>query len=123
GNFNSLVIPFPMTSNFIPTHDEQAGSVPQLDEAIVKDHSVSSMLPEIPIPDLKLDFSDIIGPTSAEEEKVQKRASDVLKLTEKNEKLKAELKAMTDRIEAAERRKIQLTTKEQKIAEELSQES
>jgi hypothetical protein len=39
---------------------------PQLDEAIVKDHSVSSMLPEIPIPDLKLDFSDIIGPTSAE---------------------------------------------------------
>lgn len=47
----------------------------------------------------------------------------MLKLTEKNEKLKAELKAMTDRIEAAERRKIQLTTKEQKIAEELSQES
>jgi len=61
--------------------------------------------------------------TNAREEKVQKRASNVLKLTEKNEKLKAELKAMTDRIEAAERRKIQLTTKEQKTAEELSQES
>lgn len=108
-----------MTSNFIPTHDKQAGS--QLDEAIVEDHSVSPTLPEIPNPDLKLDFSDIIGPSSAEEEKVQKRASNVLKLAEKNEKLKAELKAMTDRIEAAERRKIQLT--EQKLAEELSQES
>lgn len=59
----------------------------------------------------------------AREEKVQKRASNVLKLTEENEKLKAELKAMTDRIEAAERRKLQLMTKEQKIAEELSQES
>ena len=38
----------------------------QLDEAIVEDHSASSTLPEIPIPDLKLDFSDIIGLSSAE---------------------------------------------------------
>jgi hypothetical protein len=39
---------------------------------------------------------------------VQKRASNVLKLSEENEKLKAELKAMSDRLEAAERKRIEL---------------
>lgn len=38
-------------------------------------------------------------------ERVQKRASNVLKLTQENEKLKEELKAMTARLEAAERRR------------------
>jgi len=41
-------------------------------------------------------------------EKVQKRASNVLKLSEENEKLKAELKAMSDRLAAAERRREEL---------------
>jgi outer membrane murein-binding lipoprotein Lpp len=37
-------------------------------------------------------------------EKVQKRASNVLKLSQEHEKLKEELRAMTERLEAAERR-------------------
>ena len=36
-------------------------------------------------------------------DRVQKRASNVMKLTEQNEKLKEELRAMTERLEAAER--------------------
>lgn len=47
-------------------------------------------------------------------EKVQKRQSNVLKLVEENEKLKAELKAMTDRLEAAERRKKELKSLEER---------
>ena len=43
-----------------------------------------------------------------------------MKLAQENEKLKAELKAMTDRLEAAERRREQLTRKEQKVMEEPS---
>jgi uncharacterized coiled-coil protein SlyX len=41
-------------------------------------------------------------------EKVKKRASNVLKLSQENEKLKEELKALSDRLEAAERRRAQL---------------
>ncbi len=41
-------------------------------------------------------------------EKVQKRASNVLKLSMENEKLKAELRAMNERLEAAERRQQEL---------------
>lgn len=41
-------------------------------------------------------------------EKVQKRASNVMKLTQEHEKLKAELKAMSDRLEAAEKRRQEL---------------
>jgi outer membrane murein-binding lipoprotein Lpp len=43
--------------------------------------------------------------------KVQKRASNVLKLAQENEKLKLELKAMSDRLEAAERRREELARK------------
>jgi uncharacterized protein YigA (DUF484 family) len=43
-----------------------------------------------------------------------------MKLAQENEKLKAELKAMTDRLEDAERRREQLSRKEQKILEEPS---
>lgn len=39
---------------------------------------------------------------------MQKRASNVLKLTQENEKLQAELRAMTARLEAAERRQQEL---------------
>jgi hypothetical protein len=45
-------------------------------------------------------------------ERVQKRASSVLKLTQENEKLKEELKAMTARIEAAERRRQEIATRQ-----------
>lgn len=54
---------------------------------------------------------------------MQKRASKVMKLTQEYEKLKAELKAMTDQLEAAELRQerlAMLATKEQKIMEEPS---
>ena len=37
-------------------------------------------------------------------EKIQKRASNVMKLAQENENLKAELKALTDRLEAAKKR-------------------
>jgi len=78
-------------------------------------------LPEIPTVDLSFEFSSFIDPASAAEAaKVQKRASNVMKLAQENEKLKAELKAMTDRLEDAERRREQLSRKEQKILEEPS---
>ncbi|KAF8201439.1 hypothetical protein BJ912DRAFT_920971 [Pholiota molesta] len=81
-------------------------------------------LPEIPTTDLSLDFSTFIDPETPEGQKIQKRASNVMKLAQENEKLKAELKAMTDRLEAAERaaerRREQLMRKEQKIMEEPS---
>ena len=41
-----------------------------------------------------------------------------MKLAQENEKLKAELKAMTDRLEAAERRREKLAKQEQKVMEE-----
>ncbi|RDB21143.1 hypothetical protein Hypma_011543 [Hypsizygus marmoreus] len=82
--------------------------------------SVSPVLPLPEIPsNLNLDLSHIIGPPSAEVEKVQKRASNVLKLSQENEKLKAELKAMTDRLEAAERRREELARKQQKTMESM----
>ena len=45
-------------------------------------------------------------------DKVQKRASNVLKLAQENEKLKEELRAMNARIEAAERRQQELRQRE-----------
>lgn len=47
-------------------------------------------------------------------ERVQKRASNVLKLTQEHEKLKEELRAMSERLEAAERRRRELDSKMQK---------
>nr|GAT58732.1 predicted protein [Mycena chlorophos] len=82
----------------------------------------SPVLPEIPLnltSDLELDLDSILEPSNPPPttEKVQKRASSVMKLTQENEKLKAELKAMTDRLEAAERRRLALARKEQHIME------
>ncbi|KAF9457174.1 hypothetical protein BDZ94DRAFT_261882 [Collybia nuda] len=93
------------------TRDEQAG--------IAHDNKIHRgvspiLLPEIPAPDLDLDLSSIIGSSNADvNSKVQKRASNVMKLSQENEKLKAELKAMSDRLEAAERRREELAKKEQ----------
>lgn len=53
-------------------------------------------------------------------EKVNKRQSNVLKLAEENERLKADLKAMSDRLEAAEQRtrmRAQKREREQHIVE------
>lgn len=44
-------------------------------------------------------------------DRVQKRASNVMKLTEQNEKLKEELRAMTERLEAAERKQKDLESR------------
>ncbi|TFK76508.1 hypothetical protein BDN72DRAFT_831082 [Pluteus cervinus] len=69
------------------------------------------VLPTIPSESIELDIdlSAILGPTEEDGvEKIKKRQSNVLKLSEENEKLKAQLKAMTDRIEAAERKREEL---------------
>ena len=55
------------------------------------------------------------------EDRVKKRASNILKLTEENEKLAAELKAVTDRLEAAERRRKELAHPSQKVMEDRAQ--
>ncbi|KDQ60765.1 hypothetical protein JAAARDRAFT_55503 [Jaapia argillacea MUCL 33604] len=68
-------------------------------------------LPEIPKEDFQISFEDILGTTLEEEPevaRVQKRASNVMKLSQENEKLNAELKAMADRLEAAERKREEL---------------
>ncbi|KAF8902079.1 hypothetical protein CPB84DRAFT_1846493 [Gymnopilus junonius] len=79
-------------------------------------------LPQIPTTDLSLDFSDFIEPDAAEvKAKLQKRASTVMKLAEENEKLKAELKAMSERVEQAEQRRQKLMRmREQRALEEPS---
>ena len=51
-------------------------------------------------------------------DKVQKRASNVMKLTEQNEKLKEELRAMTERLEAAERKQRDLESRQQRRSAE-----
>ncbi|KAG1827101.1 uncharacterized protein BJ212DRAFT_1474285 [Suillus subaureus] len=73
-------------------------------------------LPEIPAAELDLTFSfdTIMGFSKFSEpqvEKVQKRASNVMKLTQENEKLKEELRAMTARLEAAERKRQELASR------------
>ncbi|KAF8797967.1 hypothetical protein BYT27DRAFT_7265104 [Phlegmacium glaucopus] len=100
--------------------DEQTGVHSIITEAQDVERVGPIVLPEIPTDDLSFDLSSVIGSPSPEQEKIQKRASNVMKLAQENEKLKAELKAMTDRLEAAERRREKLAKKEQKIMEEPS---
>ncbi|KAG2352134.1 hypothetical protein BDR07DRAFT_1479033 [Suillus spraguei] len=71
-------------------------------------------LPEIPASQLDFSFDTIMGFSKFPEpqaEKVQKRASNVMKLTQENERLKEELKAMTARLEAAERKRQELASR------------
>ncbi|KAG2157293.1 hypothetical protein DEU56DRAFT_13442 [Suillus clintonianus] len=82
----------------------------------------SPTLPEIPAAELDLTFSfdTIMGFSKISEpqaEKVQKRASNVMKLTQENEKLKEELRAMTARLEAAERKRQELASRYQQPAQ------
>ncbi|KAJ7343539.1 hypothetical protein DFH08DRAFT_872984 [Mycena albidolilacea] len=76
-------------------------------------------LPEIPGGDLELDLDSILNASKPdpESERVKKRASNVLKLSQENEKLKAELKAMQERLEKAEARREQLARKQQQVME------
>jgi len=82
--------------------------------------SVSPSLPEIPASelDLTLSLDSILGGDTSDPEtaKVHKRASNVLKLAQENEKLKEELKMMSDRLEAAERKREELLRKSKETA-------
>ncbi|KAH6918644.1 hypothetical protein BKA70DRAFT_1416629 [Coprinopsis sp. MPI-PUGE-AT-0042] len=81
----------------------------------------SPLLPDIPSGELSLDLDlkAIVDSGSVEQEdsarfaKLQNRASNVLRLSEENDKLKEELAAMTARLEAAERRKTELKGRSQ----------
>jgi hypothetical protein len=52
-----------------------------------------------------------------EYEKLEKRKSNLLKLNEENEKLRRELKAMNERLEAAEQKRAQMQAEERKGGE------
>jgi len=120
-SMKTLIVAMSSAQNPLLGTEEQTGVHSITTEPEVEDERVAPIvLPEIPTADLSFDFSSVIGAPSSEQEKIQKRASNVMKLAQENEKLKAELKAMTDRLEAAERRREKLTRKEQKIMEEPS---
>ncbi|CAL1704544.1 unnamed protein product [Somion occarium] len=78
-------------------------------------------LPDLELPQSELDLtvtfesllSEVTGKTAEPEEtqKVQKRASNVLKLAQENAKLQEELRAMNERLEAAQRRQEELGRK------------
>ncbi|TRM59344.1 hypothetical protein BD626DRAFT_508048 [Schizophyllum amplum] len=91
----------------------------QLDPTQTRDESpapepvAQPILPEVAPSDFGDLFSIIGTPPSEETAKVSKRASNVLKLAEENDKLNEQLKAMTERLEAAERRRAELAKKAQ----------
>ncbi|KAF8741011.1 hypothetical protein AX14_006214 [Amanita brunnescens Koide BX004] len=89
---------------------EAKGSVDATTDA--QESSDTVTLPEIPKANFD-EFSSMFGSTV--EDRVKKRASNILKLTEENQKLAAELKAISDRLEAAERRRRELAQREQKV--------
>ncbi|EPT06210.1 hypothetical protein FOMPIDRAFT_1013156 [Fomitopsis schrenkii] len=100
-------------------HDEQ----PTVDDNATPPTKVSPMSPQIldldlPQSDLDLTstFEAILSEPQSRDEApetvyLQKRASNVLKLTQQNEKLQAELRAMTARLEAAERKQQELAAR------------
>ncbi|KAF9453197.1 hypothetical protein P691DRAFT_801537 [Macrolepiota fuliginosa MF-IS2] len=103
-------------------HDQNIGSRSEESTTITRqdeEHKTPQqrLSPEIPNADLSVDFSSIMGSTIVEDEKIEKRKSNLLKLNEENEKLQRELKAMSDRLEAAERKRAQLQAKEQKVGQ------
>ncbi|KAH8107118.1 hypothetical protein BXZ70DRAFT_916485 [Cristinia sonorae] len=53
-------------------------------------------------------FAEMANSASEPEHKVHKRASNVMKLSQENESLKEQLRAMTERLEAAERKQREL---------------
>jgi len=100
-------------------HNEEYGDSQPEDAAGQPSSSSSPQLLDVELPqselDLTMTFESILAETASqgapETEIVQKRASNVFKLTQENEKLKEELRAMTERLEAAERRQRELKLK------------
>ncbi|KZT67785.1 hypothetical protein DAEQUDRAFT_766937 [Daedalea quercina L-15889] len=95
-------------------HDEQPVQVaePTTQSSKPSPHILDIDLPQSDL-DLTTTFESILSEPQSRDEAaevqiVQKRASNVLKLTQENEKLQAELRAMTARLEAAERRQQEL---------------
>jgi outer membrane murein-binding lipoprotein Lpp len=84
--------------------ERQLESMPEERQAGNRKEPIAPALPEIPSSDDL--FTSVIGALDPEEksEKIQKRASNVMKLAQENKNLEAELKALTDRLEAAEKR-------------------
>jgi len=102
-------------------HDQDVSSQPQ--EAMTTKQEPERGLrpllePEIPNPDLSFDISSFVKPSNEQDnEKIEKRRSNLLKLNEENERLQRELKMMSERLEAAERKRAQLQAKEQERPE------
>ncbi|KAL5511235.1 hypothetical protein ACEPAH_4450 [Sanghuangporus vaninii] len=91
--------------------------------------AIPPSLPETKL-DLSFSFDQIIGDMKFDEadidpkkkEQMEKRQSNVMRLTEENEKLNAELKAMSERLAAAERRtQAILAARERKAKQQLEQ--
>ncbi|EAU88595.1 hypothetical protein CC1G_04301 [Coprinopsis cinerea okayama7 len=102
--------------------DEQDRSVTDSTESCEQPQAAAApktLLPDIPSGELSFDlgFATPEQTETTEFQKLQKRASNVMKLSEENDKLKEELKAMTERLEAAERRKTELQARRQQVME------
>ncbi|KAI0690569.1 hypothetical protein BC835DRAFT_171706 [Cytidiella melzeri] len=111
------------------SRDSVLSQQPPFDDNASMAESIITPLPEPKLPDLDLPqatldltmtFDTILSAidTSPEPEtaKVQKRASNVLKLAQENAKLQEELKAMNARLEAAERKQAELRRLEARAA-------
>ncbi|PPR06653.1 hypothetical protein CVT26_001195 [Gymnopilus dilepis] len=108
---DGLIVNFRVDHLTDTTNDTTDGTRPYTTTDTKEDRRVSQALslPQIPTTDLSLEFSEFMEPIAAEATaKLHKRASTVLKLAEENEKLKAELKAMAERVEKAEQRRQRL---------------
>ncbi|KIY69980.1 hypothetical protein CYLTODRAFT_488461 [Cylindrobasidium torrendii FP15055 ss-10] len=92
-------------TNSAPLNDAESMEAPPVPDRI----EIPASLPDIPSSSsLDFDLSRFIPSSDLSStpvtDKVNKRASNVQKLAEENEKLKEELRAMSDRLEQAERR-------------------
>ncbi|OBZ75935.1 Uncharacterized protein UNK4.17 [Grifola frondosa] len=92
----------PQPSSEFPVSDHPEDSVDETNDDSHLKESLDIDLPQSAL-DLSTTFDSILSETShveaPEVEKVQKRASNVMKLAQENEKLKEELRAMTERLE------------------------
>ncbi|XP_006458180.1 hypothetical protein AGABI2DRAFT_190536 [Agaricus bisporus var. bisporus H97] len=111
-------------------HHQNAGAVSQKDTPTIRQEeeqqNASPILSStIPSSDLSVDFSTIMssmGSNSADE-KIEKRRSNILKLKEENDKLQLELKAMSDRLKAAEEKRARLQAQKEEGNEDSNEDS
>ncbi|KAH9951990.1 hypothetical protein B0H21DRAFT_8352 [Amylocystis lapponica] len=103
-----------------PEDTQPAGNQPSSSSSSSSPHLLDVELPQSEL-DLTMTFESIMSEAvrnaNPEVEVVQKRASNVFKLTQENEKLKEELRAMTERLEAAERKQRELKLKAARFKE------